>query len=72
MSLRKSKHVSHRVIEGEAFDPSPANIEARTTRLAFDNGFEVGDPGKELRARGIVEVETERLDLLDFAPALRA
>ena len=29
------------VIEGEEFDPSPANIESRTTRIQLDNGFEV-------------------------------
>ncbi|MBT8478082.1 MAG: insulinase family protein [Gemmatimonadetes bacterium] len=32
---------SEEVIEGEEFDPSPANIESRTTRLELDNGFEV-------------------------------
>jgi zinc protease len=29
------------VEEGEAFDPTPSNIDSRTTRLAFDNGFKL-------------------------------
>ena len=32
---------SEEVIEGEVFDPSPANIESRTTRVQLDNGFEI-------------------------------
>ena len=32
---------SEEVIEGEVFDPSPANIESRTTRIELENGFEI-------------------------------
>ena len=37
------------VAEGEAFDPSPSNIERRTTRYMLDNGMEVALLPKETR-----------------------
>lgn len=37
------------VAEGEAFDPSPANIEARTVRYTLPNGMEVALLPKETR-----------------------
>ena len=37
------------VAEGEAFDPSPTNIERRTTRYTLDNGMEVALLPKETR-----------------------
>lgn len=37
------------VAEGEAFDPSPANIDARTTTYTLPNGLEVGLIPKETR-----------------------
>jgi zinc protease len=37
------------VAEGEAFDPSPTNVEARTIRYTLDNGLEVALLPKETR-----------------------
>ncbi|MEE8361840.1 MAG: pitrilysin family protein [Gemmatimonadales bacterium] len=42
------------VAEGEAFDPSVANIESRTTRTAFDNGFQVALLPKKTRGESVV------------------
>ncbi len=47
------------VAEGEAFDPTPANLDARTQRLAFDNGFELALLPKENRGDAV----TVRLSL---------
>lgn len=39
--------------QGEAFDPSPANIDARTTRFELPNGFEVALLPKETRGNTV-------------------
>ncbi|MDH3297267.1 MAG: insulinase family protein [Gemmatimonadota bacterium] len=41
------------VAEGEAFDPTPANLDARTQRLAFDSGFELALLPKENRGDAV-------------------
>ncbi|MEE8362229.1 MAG: pitrilysin family protein, partial [Gemmatimonadales bacterium] len=40
--------------EGEAFDPSVANVESRTTRTTFDNGFRVALLPKKTRGESVV------------------
>jgi zinc protease len=40
--------------EGEAFDPSVANVESRTTRLTLDNGFQVALLPKTTRGEAVV------------------
>jgi zinc protease len=40
--------------EGEAFDPSVANIESRTTRTTFANGFQVALLPKKTRGESVV------------------
>ncbi len=40
--------------EGEAFDPSVANVESRTTRTTFDNGFQVALLPKKTRGESVV------------------
>jgi zinc protease len=47
------------VAAGEAFDPTPANIEARTRRYVFDNGFQLALMPKENRG----DVVSARLGL---------
>ncbi|HSM59210.1 MAG TPA: insulinase family protein, partial [Longimicrobiales bacterium] len=42
------------VAEGEAFDPSPANVEARTTTFTLSNGLEVALLPKETRGDAVV------------------
>lgn len=42
------------VAEGEAFDPSPANVDARTTTFTLPNGMEVGFIPKETRGDAVV------------------
>lgn len=42
------------VKEGEAFDPSPANIDARTITMTFDNGFELAMLPKATRGENVV------------------
>ena len=42
------------VAEGEAFDPSPANVDARTTSFALPNGLEVALLPKETRGDAAV------------------
>ncbi len=41
------------VAEGEAFDPTPANIDARTQRLEFGSGFELALLPKENRGDAV-------------------
>ena len=41
------------VAEGEAFDPTPSNIDSRTQRLEFDNGFELALMPKENRGDAV-------------------
>ena len=41
------------VEEGEAFDPTPLNIDARTTRLVFDNGFKLALMPKQNRGDAV-------------------
>jgi zinc protease len=40
--------------EGESFDPSVANVESRTTRTTFDNGFQVALLPKKTRGESVV------------------
>ncbi len=40
--------------EGEAFDPSVANVESRTTRTTFANGFQVALLPKKTRGESVV------------------
>ena len=42
------------VAEGEAFDPSPANVDARTTTFTLANGLEVALLPKETRGDAVV------------------
>lgn len=42
------------VAEGEAFDPSPANVDARTTEFTLPNGMEVALLPKETRGDAVV------------------
>ncbi|HKJ00993.1 MAG TPA: pitrilysin family protein, partial [Longimicrobiales bacterium] len=42
------------VAQGEAFDPSPANVDARTTTFTLPNGLEVGLLPKETRGDAAV------------------
>lgn len=42
------------VAEGEAFDPSPANVDARTTAFTLPNGLEVALLPKETRGDAVV------------------
>jgi zinc protease len=42
------------VAEGETFDPTPANVEARTTRFELPSGFEVAFLPKENRGETVV------------------
>lgn len=42
------------VAEGEAFDPSVANVESRTTRTTFANGFQVALLPKKTRGESVV------------------
>ncbi|GMV06397.1 MAG: hypothetical protein AMXMBFR53_26730 [Gemmatimonadota bacterium] len=42
------------VAEGEAFDPSPANVDARTTSFTLPNGLEVALLPKETRGDAVV------------------
>ncbi len=42
------------VAEGEAFDPTPANIDARTRRLEFGNGFELALLPKQNRGDAVI------------------
>ncbi len=42
------------VATGEAFDPSPSNIDKRTTRSALPNGFEIALLNKETRGNTVV------------------
>ena len=51
---------SEEVIEGEEFDPSPANIESRTTRIELDNGFEVALLPKRTRGATVAVTLTLR------------
>ncbi|HEX8472705.1 MAG TPA: pitrilysin family protein [Pyrinomonadaceae bacterium] len=46
---------------GEAFDPSPANIESRTRRSALPNGLEIALLPKETRGDTVVAAMTFRL-----------
>lgn len=41
------------VAEGEAFDPTPSNIESRTQRLTLNNGFELAMLPKETRGNTV-------------------
>jgi zinc protease len=41
------------VAEGEAFDPTPANIDARTQRLEFENGFKLALLPKQNRGDAV-------------------
>jgi zinc protease len=41
------------VARGEAFDPSPANLDARTTRSALPNGFELALLPKKTRGEAV-------------------
>lgn len=41
------------VAEGEAFDPTPANIDSRTQRLEFGNGFELALMPKQNRGDAV-------------------
>jgi zinc protease len=41
------------IAEGEAFDPSPGNIDSRTQRLEFDNGFKLALLPKENRGDAV-------------------
>lgn len=41
------------IAEGEAFDPTPANLDARTQRLEFENGFELALLPKENRGDAV-------------------
>jgi zinc protease len=53
------------VAQGEAFDPSPANVDARTVRYALPNGMQVGLLPK--RTRGGVVTVRMRLHFGDAA-----
>lgn len=46
--------------QGEAFDPSPANIDARTTRFALPNGFQVALLPKQTRGNTVAARVTLR------------
>jgi zinc protease len=58
---------------GEAFDPSPANIDARTTRLEYPSGFKLALLPKETRGDNVVVVIQMRFGseqaLMDHAMA---
>ena len=41
------------VAQGEAFDPSPANLDTRTTRSALPNGFEIALLPKKTRGEAV-------------------
>ncbi len=54
------------VATGEAFDPSPANIEARTTRLTdYSSGFELALLPKETRGDNVVVIVQMRFGTED-------
>ncbi len=53
------------VAQGEAFDPSPANIEERTWRTELPSGFEVAFLPKDTRGETVVATLTLRLGNLD-------
>ncbi|MFQ5530885.1 MAG: M16 family metallopeptidase, partial [Gemmatimonadota bacterium] len=53
------------VEEGEAFDPTPDNIESRTRRLAFGNGFELALMPKENRGDAVMANLTLRFGTED-------
>ena len=61
------------VAEGEAFDPSPENIDARTERTALSNGLELALLPKENRGDAVTMRFTFRMGtedaLMDRAPA---
>ena len=57
------------VAEGEAFDPSPANIDARTSTFALPNGMKVALLPKE--TRGDAAVVRMRLQFGDEASLMR-
>ncbi|MBI4544753.1 MAG: insulinase family protein [Gemmatimonadetes bacterium] len=42
------------LVAGEAFDPSPANIDARTTRSALPNGFKLALLPKKTRGEAVI------------------
>jgi len=44
--------------EGEAFDPSVANVESRTNRMTLDNGFQVALLPKKTRGEAVVVTGT--------------
>ncbi|MGH9369101.1 MAG: M16 family metallopeptidase, partial [Thermoanaerobaculia bacterium] len=48
------------VAQGEAFDPSPANIESRTSRAAMPNGLEIALLPKKTRGTTVVAAMTLR------------
>jgi zinc protease len=48
------------VAQGEAFDPSPANIEAKTTRTKLGNGLQVALLPKKTRGATVVATATFR------------
>ena len=53
------------VAEGEEFEPTPANIEARTERLALGNGLELGLMPKENRGDAVTMNFTFRIGTED-------
>jgi zinc protease len=49
------------IATGEAFDPSPANIDARTIRLEYPDGFKLALLPKETRGDNVVAIIQMRL-----------
>ncbi len=52
-SLLRNYAGRHAVAAGEAFDPSPANLDARTTRSNLPNGFELALLPKKTRGEAV-------------------
>ncbi|HEV2291290.1 MAG TPA: pitrilysin family protein, partial [Gemmatimonadales bacterium] len=57
---------------GEAFDPSPRNIDARTTRRTFKDGFQLALLGKKTRGATVNAAITLRFGSLDAVRGLAA
>lgn len=52
-ALVKDYKGSQAVAQGEAFDPSPANIESRTARTSFSNGMKLAVLSKKTRGESV-------------------
>ncbi|MFY8037245.1 MAG: insulinase family protein, partial [Cyclobacteriaceae bacterium] len=52
-SIVKDYKGSQTIAQGEAFDPSPSNIESRTTRTEFPNGMKFAGLSKKTRGESV-------------------